>query len=186
QLSNEDKAILRAFAFHVNTNLSEDHFAQIPYAFLAEKLPSLHKIKARVTFLAGIKPQVYDCCSDSCVAYTGPFADLQECPYCKLSRYDDYGKPRRRFTYFPMEARLAALSSHRETAERMQYRGDYISDPSGTVQDVFDGDNYQALRTREVIIDGRKTGYKFFADRRDIALGLSTDGFAPWRCRKKS
>ncbi|KAH9857261.1 hypothetical protein C2E23DRAFT_749127, partial [Lenzites betulinus] len=185
QLSDADRAILRAFAFRLNNNLTEEAFAQIPYAFPTEKLPTYHKIKARVAFLAGIKAEVYDCCPESCMAYTGPLRDLQECSYCQTSRLDDYGNPRRQFSFFPVQSRLTALSSNRTTAEQMTYRADYVSDPSVN-QDVFDGTSYQNLCMREVVIDGKHSGYRYFSDRRDIALGMSTDGFAPWRRRKKT
>ncbi|CDO71844.1 hypothetical protein BN946_scf184939.g68 [Trametes cinnabarina] len=185
QLSDEDKAILRAFAFHVKNNLSEEAFAELPQVFPAAGLPSLHKIKARLTFLSGVNAQYYDCCINSCMAYTGPFADLNECAYCRTSRLDSYGKARRQFMYVPMESRLAALYLHRGTAEKMLYRADYLSD-STTTSDIFDGSHYKDLCSRFVTVEGRQLDHQFFADRRDIALGLSSDGFAPWRRRKKT
>ncbi|CDO74404.1 hypothetical protein BN946_scf184867.g2 [Trametes cinnabarina] len=54
QLSEEDKAILHTLAFLVKHNLSEDAFAELPQVFPTARLPSLHKIKARITFLSGI------------------------------------------------------------------------------------------------------------------------------------
>ena len=50
--------------------------------------------------------------------------------------------------------------------------------------DVFDGSNYKGLRKSHVTIGGEKQSHKFFEDPREIALGLSTDGFAPFKKRK--
>ncbi|KAI0650120.1 hypothetical protein C8Q79DRAFT_881628, partial [Trametes meyenii] len=186
RLSEPDRAILRAFAFAVQNNLNETTFQQIPAAFPTEQLPTLKKLRARVAFLSGIDVKRYDCCVDSCMAYTGPLSDLQQCPYCKTSRYDDYGKPRRQFSYLPLKPRLLAHRQHQETAEKMQYRGDYVPDAQGGVSDVFDGTHYRDLCKKRIVVDGQDLGRTFFSDGRDIALGLSTDGFAPWRRRKKT
>ena len=50
--------------------------------------------------------------------------------------------------------------------------------------DVFDSSNYQTLRKSHVTIGGEKQSHKYFEDSREIALGLSTDGFAPFKKRK--
>ena len=47
--------------------------------------------------------------------------------------------------------------------------------------DVMDGGNYQRLRGTHVTINGQPRPYKYFEDHWDIALGLSTDGFCPFR-----
>ncbi|KAF8530258.1 hypothetical protein BU17DRAFT_60018 [Hysterangium stoloniferum] len=45
------------------------------------------------------------------------------------------------------------------------------------VNDVFDSENYWALCEEYVIVKGVRMGFKFFEGQRDIALGVSTDGF---------
>jgi hypothetical protein len=54
------------------------------------------------------------------------------------------------------------------------------------MKDVFDSKNYSTLRERFVTVNGVRMPYKFFSDLRDIALGLSTDGFSPFKRRKKT
>jgi hypothetical protein len=51
---------------------------------------------------------------------------------------------------------------------------------------VFDGTNYRKLQQSYVMINGKRQSYKFFSDPRDIALGASTDGFAPFKRRNKT
>ena len=67
----------------------------------------------------------------------------------------------------------------------MLYRSKYQHDGTN-LQDVMDGANYQRLRGTNVTINGQPRPYKYFEDHRDIALGLSTDGFCPFRKRKKT
>jgi hypothetical protein len=60
-----------------------------------------------------------------------------------------------------------------------------VSEPD-KVKDVFDGTHYKKLLRTIVTILGEKQGHKFFSDLRDIALGISLDGFAPFKRRKYS
>jgi len=69
-------------------------------------------------------------------------------------------------------------------AKKMRYRADYVQEP-GIIKDVFDGSHYRALLNILVPIDSTIPFY-FFSDPRDIALGLSTDGFAPFKRRSKT
>ena len=67
----------------------------------------------------------------------------------------------------------------------MLYRSHHIYDTVKTT-DVFDGKIYRQLCTEKVIVDGKKLKHNHFSDHRDIALGLSTDGFAPFKHRKNT
>jgi hypothetical protein len=76
---------------------------------------------------------------------------------------------------------MAANPTH---AQKMRYRADYVQEP-GILKDVFDGSHYRTLLNTFVPIDSSIPFY-FFSDPRDIALGLSTDGFAPFKRRSKT
>lgn len=65
----------------------------------------------------------------------------------------------------------------------MQYRA-FEHRNDGLISDVFDGEIYKKLRGKFVEVNGEKMCYEHFSDPRDVALGLSTDGFAPFRKRK--
>jgi hypothetical protein len=65
----------------------------------------------------------------------------------------------------------------------MKYRAAHQHVP-GTTTDVFDGSHYRSLREQQVELHGRRLTRRYFDDHRDIALGLSSDGFAPFKKRK--
>jgi hypothetical protein len=70
-------------------------------------------------------------CVDGCVGFTGPFSDLDACPECGESRYDEkklqatdgiIKEPRKIFTTFPVGPQLQARWKGPRTAEKMSYR----------------------------------------------------------------
>jgi hypothetical protein len=67
----------------------------------------------------------------------------------------------------------------------MKYRANYQTDPSH-VGDVFDGAHYRSLLTQNISIADETLPFWFFSDPRDIALGLSTDGFGPFKLRDRT
>ena len=67
--------------------------------------------------------------------------------------------------------------------KQMGYRGEFVSEEH-IVKDIFDGENYKRLKQENVTIGGVRQTHKFFSDKRDIALGLSLDGFCPFKRRK--
>jgi len=149
-------------------------------------LPKIDRIRSRITFLSGIKPEIYDCCPNSCCCYTGSLRDLRECPYCNQPRYRADGKSRKKFSYIPLIPRLVAFAGNQSMATKMQYRDRDHKHMPGTKTDVFDGRNYQSLRRQGIELRGQRLDRKYFADGRDVALGLSTDGFAPFKRRKNT
>jgi hypothetical protein len=68
----------------------------------------------------------------------------------------------------------------------MQYRARIHQHSAGKTQDVFDGSHYRSLRDQHVRLNGKKLVHKYFADPRDVALGLSADGFSPFKTCKKT
>jgi hypothetical protein len=66
----------------------------------------------------------------------------------------------------------------------MQYRARARNADPNKMADVFDGSHYRSLCGQHVRLNGKKFPHKFFEDPRDIALGLSADGFSPFERRK--
>jgi hypothetical protein len=89
------------------------------------------------------------------------------------------------FEYFPLIPRLRAMVASPHFAMKMQYRSKHKHDPTN-MTDVFDGSHYQHLRKTRVSVDNTMLPTYFFSDPRDIALGLSTDGFGPFKRRNKT
>jgi Transposase family tnp2 len=68
----------------------------------------------------------------------------------------------------------------------MKYRSEEHVHHPGCINDIFDGSVYLKLVTTQVVVDGKELPHVYFSDPRDIALGLSTDGFSPFRRRKRT
>ncbi|EIN14531.1 hypothetical protein PUNSTDRAFT_59787, partial [Punctularia strigosozonata HHB-11173 SS5] len=186
QLDDKDLATLRLFALKVQTHMKADTFAKLPYAFPTQDVPSWKTTQSRAAVLSALDPVMYDCCKNSCCCFVGPHSTLRECPYCKEPRYNATGRPRSQFPYLPLTPRLKAYLESQDMARKMQYRARDHSHIPGTMTDIFDGDLYQQLLRTSVSLHGRNLNHTFFSDPRDVALGLSTDGFAPHKRRKKT
>ena len=53
-------------------------------------LISYYKVKSLVANLTGIESVIHHMCVKPCIAYTGPFVDLNACPLCSEPRYDQF------------------------------------------------------------------------------------------------
>ena len=67
----------------------------------------------------------------------------------------------------------------------MQYRSNRQHNPT-KLTDILDGALYQLLLKSFVTIGDEELPFYLFSDPRDIALGLSTDGFGPFKRRTKT
>ncbi|KAG2338304.1 hypothetical protein BDR05DRAFT_952037 [Suillus weaverae] len=54
----------------------------------AAEIPSHARIERLIAEYTGIESIEHDMCPDTCVAFTGPFAELVNCPICGTERYD--------------------------------------------------------------------------------------------------
>ncbi|ETW86463.1 hypothetical protein HETIRDRAFT_244238, partial [Heterobasidion irregulare TC 32-1] len=61
-------------------------------------------VKKKVAELSGITSIIHNICPNTCAAYTSPYADLDKCPLCHRSQYDEVHlaltgkkKPRQQF-----------------------------------------------------------------------------------------
>ena len=129
-----------------------------------DKILSLASVKKRIQDLTGVVPVVHDMCPNSCIAYTGPFSDLEICPIsdCQESRYDrgtllessggNVKKPQQQFSTMPLGPQLQALWRNPETAEKMKHRSrrtqeifDEIEATGGIIkeyEDIYHGESY--------------------------------------------
>ena len=83
----------------------------------------------KLASLTGVSPIATDMCPNTCLAFTGPFAKLNECPECGSLRYHKTNgrgrkRPLRVFYTLPIGPILQALWSSEESAERMKYRAE--------------------------------------------------------------
>jgi hypothetical protein len=167
------------------SNMPRVAFDQMRYAFKHKlSINSLYSITRRVAILSGIEPLYFDCCPNSCIAYTGEFSLLDRCPLCSQTRFrEGTKKPRRQFCYIPLIPRLQNFFANQKATEELLYRYNYQSKP-GIVSDVFDGEHYQNLRKTKVVVDGKKLGHKYFSGRNDIAFSVCLDGYLLYKRRR--
>jgi len=70
-------------------------------------------------------------------------------------------------------------------ATKMQYRDKHKHTP-GTTTNIYNSETYCSLCGKKVKLDGRTFEHQYFSGPRDVALGLSTDGFTPFKRRKNT
>ncbi|KAJ7676134.1 hypothetical protein B0H17DRAFT_1140111 [Mycena rosella] len=81
-----DKALnaIQAHNLKANIDLGTHAYQKTIRAFpqLCD-LPSLYQLQSEIAFLLGVNPVKCDCCKRSCCCFAGPYAELEECPYCE-------------------------------------------------------------------------------------------------------
>jgi hypothetical protein len=191
-LSEVDRETLRAVSLFIMHHLSRDTWRQFSETFRDVDLPSLPRAMSLVRSLSGLEPIAIDCCVNSCCAFTAARESSNACDLCHEPRYESLSsgiqQPRKRYYHVPLTPRLQRMYESKDLALKMRYRvlheQDRINDK---LTDVFDGSHYQKLLGKDITVMGFKGfGAKYFEGERDVALGLSTDGFAPFRRRRHS
>jgi hypothetical protein len=181
---------IRAFNYFVMQGTTREAYDALRTAFPElEDISSIYLAQRTVAKLAGLNPKHVDCCINSCCCYAGKNKELDRCPFpdCNEPRRDENGRPRKVFQYLPIIPRLIALFLDKATAANMDYRHKHHEGrDTESVTDVFDGALYRELCEQEVTANGKTYSHRYFSDRRDIALGLSLDGFAPFKRRNNS
>ncbi|PFH49418.1 hypothetical protein AMATHDRAFT_147692 [Amanita thiersii Skay4041] len=117
-------------------------------------------------------------CSNSCVAYTGPFSECEVCPFCQAPRYhlrnSNKPQPVQRFYTIPLGPQLQALWHSPDGAKQMHYHNQHTAQiltelhkTNGVIKtydDVFHGLEYlNAIRVGNIQED-------------DVLMMLSLDG----------
>ena len=88
---------------------------------------SFDQVQTRLKAITGILPLYFDMCVNICLAYTGTFATLTECPFCGERRYErhldiDSRTPRRQFLTLPIGPQLQALWRHPISVAKLRDR----------------------------------------------------------------
>ena len=93
-----------------------------------EEITSQFSVKKQMGKLAGIHPMMNNMCINTCMVYTGSFSDIDTCPHCGKSQYDqrvflasDGQKkvPQQKFYIFAVGPQLQALWCNPKDAEAM-------------------------------------------------------------------
>ncbi|KJA16114.1 hypothetical protein HYPSUDRAFT_148287, partial [Hypholoma sublateritium FD-334 SS-4] len=72
--------------FSVSMKSSVDTYVTMREAILRrhpeDQIPSYDQMKRVITEITGVSSVVHPMCRNSCLAFTGPFSDLDKCPKC--------------------------------------------------------------------------------------------------------
>lgn len=177
RFTQEDLDDLQALAFnlkHKHTREALEDMAKM------RPLSSPYIMKKKLEQFSELVDEPYDCCIDSCMAFTGPYKDLDACQICHAPRYDNRGKARNVFHYLPLIPRLQAFFKSERIIEMLRYRQE--REPyDGTLRDVFDSEHFQTLLDTTVKIDGVEYPHKIGESEWDIFVGFTFDGVSLWR-----
>ena len=153
------------------------------YNFSKAGMKNLARTRLHVRALSHFEPVKFACCINSCICYTGPYTNLEECPKCRTSHLNESGRARQTFTYIPLIPRLRALMSNCTYTTHLQYRANEHPKTCrpGMTMDIFDGLHYRSLLEERVVVEDQTYPHNYFSDHRDITLSFATDGFAPFK-----
>ena len=145
-------------------------------------IPSYYKIRRLVADLTGVESVMHHMCINSCVAYTGPFSDLEACPTCSEPRYDQFRLelssrrdkiPRQEFHTIPIGPQLQALYQEPETAIHAHYMHIEWSRILAEINQKGYLDEYSDVLHGTDLIQAFREGH---IGEDDIALLFSIDG----------
>ena len=111
------------------------------------------------------------------MAFTGDHSELESCLICGEPRRDARGKRRNTSYHFSIVDRLRGMYQDAGRSRELNRDNAPPNDDPDMLSDKFDGDYFKDLSQRTVKVQGVDTGYRYFADGRDISLTVSLDGF---------
>jgi hypothetical protein len=172
--------LLRSLRHFINNSgSSRDHYDELR-EIEKEHNPrdliiSFDQVKRRIQRLSGVVPIEHDMCPESCVAYTGPYEELDNCPRCSTPRYiaGETKKAQRRFSTVPIGPVIQALYGSREIAEHMHYLERRLAQNVEYVRAHGKLPKYDDTACGQELLDAWNSGS---FGRSDIALQFSIDG----------
>ena len=177
-LTAAEKDTIKAMALKIGNQLTRKAYQGIQKLTHGHMEIASEYVSGRILeCTSGIRPQIYDCCANSCVCFIGEFESLTMCPLCEEPRYDERKKGRNRFRYIPIIPRLQAMSRNPRTIELLLYRFQRNVDPN-RIDDVWDGAILQGLINQNVTIDGQAQEYTYGELKTDIFVALTCDGIS--------
>lgn len=86
-------------------------------------IPTYEGIEKKVAELTGVTYITHDMCPNTCMAYTGPFKDLDVCSYCGITRYDPKTrKARQHLSTMPLGQQILPQWKDPANAKLMEHR----------------------------------------------------------------
>lgn len=178
-------ASVKTYKLQMEVNLGSNAYQKIRATFDDLNLPSIKALRHEMHNLCGLEPILYDCCKNSCLCFVGPYADLNDCPYCNHGRFKPDGRPYNQFHYLPLIPQVRALYASTISSRDMRYRSihelDNYLDAENTISDIYDSSLYRELRQSNITVNGHVLPQHYFDDPRDVLLTGLTDGFQLFR-----
>ncbi|KAE8259382.1 hypothetical protein A4X13_0g1058 [Tilletia indica] len=186
--SEVDLRSLRVYAAWALTNgtvAAYDHFADT-HRVEGRKVHSLEVACRLATEQSSITTHTYDMCRNSCMAFTGQYADLTHCRGdpaspgdCGLARFNEHGKPYKTFEYVPVLPLFQSLYANPKWSDEMRYRHHRQRENSKSKRQTGQPESYGDIH------DGsRWDGIPL--EPRDIVVAITTDGAQLLANRKSS
>lgn len=147
------------------TNIIRNFSPLTPFCF-----PTTLKRLEKVT---GIQHERYDCCINSCMAFTESQSD--HCLVCLSSRFDKSGKPVKTMDYIPLIHQLRlqyACASRSDKFTSYPTKCIRNHNTSGIITDIWNGKLMGRLREKGL-----------FSNTTDLALSFHTDGVKLFKTR---
>ncbi|OJT06946.1 hypothetical protein TRAPUB_10052 [Trametes pubescens] len=191
---NKPDELLSIKIFLALHNTADECYEKVRLAIMQDndkkKLLSLYQVKRLVEILSGVIPIVNDMCIQSCVGYTGAYADLIKCPKCDEPRYDELHArkkngskkvARQQFYTMPLGPQLQPLYRTPEGAQSMDYLSAAVDE---VLQELEETD---ALKDFKDVSHGSQFWGAYSAgkiSKDDIVVMLSIDGAQLYRNKK--
>lgn len=158
------------------TNVAMDMILNLfSRAYKEVNLPKNYHEAKKYLHTLGLGCESIHVCKFDCALFWKENANLQNCPKCGTSRYDekkqDSKKPVKVLRYFPITSRLKRLYASRHTANDMQWHDRDRAKEEGVLRHPADGKAWKHFDT--MFPD-------FAKDPRNVRLGLASDGFNPF------
>ena len=88
-----------------------------------DHIPSYEQLKRQISDITGVSAVVHHMCINSCLAFTGPFLDLDRCPKCDEPRFcPNTKKPQQEFHTILLGPILQALWRDASSAKQFYHR----------------------------------------------------------------
>jgi hypothetical protein len=151
---------------------------------------SYDQIIRKIASWSGIDPIVYDMCLNSCLAFTGPFMHLEQCPMCSRERFDpvqlelsngNVKVPVQQFYTLPVGPQIQALWCNPRTADYMQFHDlhtqhilDELSNNNGVIDvydDLYHGSEYPPaclcgdIKSKDTVLICSMDGAQLYRDK---------------------
>lgn len=176
---------IKTYKLQMEVNLGANAYQKFRATFSNLELPSLKTLRREMYDLCGIEPTLFDCCKNSCMCFSGPYAPLTTCIYCQHDHFKPNGQSYNQFHYLPLIPQAKALYAGKTSATAMRYRSihefDNLLEDDSPITDIYDSVLYQKLRESRIEVNRHTLQERYLEDPRDVLLTGLTDGFQLFR-----